>query len=286
MLSISAHSIIALGDTHYETEHLNRVIDETANPDVILQCGDFGFIWDRFWKSDCEGINLGTTKIFWCPGNHENWNILDTLSPRVATTPVEIYSNIYYCPIGSILSINGKNILFVGGAKSIDKYYYFSDLKRAQKNYGYIVDVYGRENKLKDVPDSILAKVEIPRRMPNVAWWAQEQLTHDDLDWIYTNVSEQDIHMVISHTCPKEFKVGDGHKDESQDMLSAILATYAPKYWMFGHMHQYDSGRFNDTAWTVLDKINTCTGGRAYVDVSGVFNSSIHSDNVDSPSSI
>ena len=72
--------ILVVGDTHGEWGRLNQLIN-TKCPDLILQCGDFGW-WPKMevtrpvlygqqkvWH--LNGIKPKKTRVYWCDGNHE-----------------------------------------------------------------------------------------------------------------------------------------------------------------------------------------------------------------------
>ena len=105
--------IFVLGDIHADWNLLNHFI-EVKQPNIILSTGDFGF-WPRFSQYEID-IKNDYTKIYWCPGNHEDWDEIDKIKNY------EIKPNIFYMKFGSILKLSdGRNILFCGGADSIDK---------------------------------------------------------------------------------------------------------------------------------------------------------------------
>lgn len=105
-----------VGDIHGRFGYLNKLINKRA-PEVIICCGDFG-IWPNIPLSSIKNHNC---KVYFCEGNHENYNELKKI--RRSKEPVEIYKNIFYMSRGSKLTLNGKNILFFGGAESVDKEY-------------------------------------------------------------------------------------------------------------------------------------------------------------------
>lgn len=107
--------IIALGDIHGEWQFLTNLI-QTESPDIILQCGDYGF-WPRF---NSTGIHCENTKIYWCDGNHEDhW----TLNQYTKNYFNQITKNCFYMKRGSVLRLpSGELVLFIGGALSIDRH--------------------------------------------------------------------------------------------------------------------------------------------------------------------
>ena len=104
--------IIVAGDIHAKWGHLQTLI-EAQQPDIILQCGDFGY-WPR--QARAKPV-AAPSRIYWCDGNHEDFTALE------ARTSNEVYPYIYYQPRGSSLQIKSTHILFMGGADSIDKKY-------------------------------------------------------------------------------------------------------------------------------------------------------------------
>lgn len=102
--------IMIIGDVHNEWKIFNHLIKK-EKPDIILQVGDFGY-----WGDEKENPIINpTTNIYWCKGNHENHEFLKNLTNN------EIVPNVFYMKIGTILNINGFNILFIGGSESIDE---------------------------------------------------------------------------------------------------------------------------------------------------------------------
>ena len=129
-MQISAESIYVVGDLHAEFPRFNKWLSRFNYPDVVLQTGDFGW-WPHYHGRqgllpgkkifDQYGLRNKKTKIFWCDGNHENHDDLALLVAKHGRVPIEVQPNVFYCPRGSVVTINGSNVLFFGGATSIDK---------------------------------------------------------------------------------------------------------------------------------------------------------------------
>ena len=103
-----------MGDLHGDFGFgLNRFINK-KKPDIIMCAGDFGY-WPK--HKTYREIKAHETKIYWCDGNHEDF---DSLNKR---TSDEIQPNVFYKPRGSMLTLpNGQVVLFMGGALSIDRH--------------------------------------------------------------------------------------------------------------------------------------------------------------------
>jgi len=213
--------IIVCGDIHGSWGYLNTMIN-TKKPDIILQCGDFGYwpshevksiglydtsyIRKRIYKV-C-GMKNPNTKIYWCDGNHEEFPKLHALKDN------EICPNVFYMKRGSTLTLPDKRkVLFMGGGDSIDK----------------------------------------NLRTPGYDWFPEELISQKD---IY-NLPDEKIDIVISHTCPEEFDILGGIKekyyDPSRKALSVVLKKYRPSLWYFGHWHMYKEGFNEGVKWFALN---------------------------------
>jgi len=189
----------------------------------LIILGDCAFYWMGQQKVLDEVIISDNSKVYWLPGNHESWNIIESKYGRYGESPIEIKRGLFYCPIGSSIIINNYRIIFIGGANSIDKQY----------------------------------------RTEGVTWFKQEILTLDDLNYIQEVNSLQSSYKTIicSHTCPLEFDIERAlgfnelvkESDPTRKILSHILQVYHPEYWFGGHWHFYRGGKIKGTTWQMLD---------------------------------
>lgn len=222
--------IFIMGDLHCDFGALNRFISQ-KKPDIILQCGDFGW-WPHHHMVarisanhffDQYAIKLNGAKLYWCDGNHENHDDLQERMKAAPGQPLEIpVPGCHYMPRGSVLTLpDGRNVLFFGGARSIDKH----------------------------------------QRVEGESWWAGEVPTQKDLDFARKQVAAHGgrVDIVISHTAP--FLVTMGLKgiapertaDPTTYMLNQILEEFQPKKWFFGHFHMQASGTTLGCKWTCLN---------------------------------
>ena len=206
--------IIVAGDIHGDWGGINSLINK-HNPDYILQCGDFGW-WPGMesnkWK--LKGIKSPNTKILWCDGNHEDhWDLKRGNGS---------YDNVIYMSRGSIYTLpDGRNILFIGGADSIDKNV----------------------------------------RTLGIDWFPEELITYADLEKCLSHKIKIDIVISHTCPEEFELKLGetytiDKYKDPSRQALSVILNHYKPDLWYFGHWHMSQKGKYNNTYWQCLDMPN------------------------------
>lgn len=257
-MNIEAKSIYVIGDVHGEVDTLNEML-KLLEPEVAILLGDVGLFWNhqnyvyssmssiaiphgkpKFSEYAFQQIDSSKTKIFWLMGNHEEFNYVEKNWGRVGKEPIEIKPNLFYCPIGSTLSINGKECLFIGGALSIDKEY----------------------------------------RTMDVDWFKQEELNSEDFSFIEKFVEGKKIHTIFSHTCPHHFTIlaphdKRGHKfeDNSCKILRDVRESIQPDYWFFGHWHRFKGGYCGNTTWQCINTISEGweEGGRSFLDISLIF---------------
>jgi len=128
---MNTSDVMIVGDLHGDWGKLNHLINH-KQPKTILQVGDFGW-WPKLqiskpvlygqqkpWK--LKGIKAPDTYVYFCDGNHEDHWDLQNKCPSIINTPVWLYSHVYYMPRSSIIRLDdGRIVLFIGGADSIDK---------------------------------------------------------------------------------------------------------------------------------------------------------------------
>lgn len=226
--------ILIVGDIHTEWAPFNKLLNQ-KQPDIVLQCGDYGW-WPHKHKTkdtlyhgifDQYGVknihNNKTTKIYWCPGNHENWDDLDNKGIDI----VEIQPFIYYCPFGTTITLSdGRNVLFCGGASSID----------------------------------------YDRRILGQTWWQQETISQTEIDRLPDAKIDIIISHTVPRswleTYPKicdSYILSDREKkynDPSTFALDIVYEKYKPKWWFSGHFHKFYSAQIDNCKWTSLSMVN------------------------------
>lgn len=214
------------GDTHGEFFFLNQYLKKATNEDNFFICGDFGY-WDRSTFREGKGFyhelikNPNKAKIYFCDGNHEQHLLLKELE-RVHgwNNPIEIKENVFYCPRGSSLDLNdGRRVLFVGGADSIDKQW----------------------------------------RETNVNWFSEETMKYTDYERIDFSKSYDIVvsHTCPLNCMPhmRELYKGVSLKtyDFTSDLLQSIFDRTKPSKWYFGHWHCYDVFEVEGCQFTVVN---------------------------------
>jgi Icc-related predicted phosphoesterase len=106
-----------LGDIHGNFNELNRALvkAQAEGAVALIQVGDFGFGWDVVWQMSKVSPQI---PVYAIDGNHDNFSSLREL-PKGEIT--KLYDNFFYCGRGSSMVLDGRKIVFLGGAGSIDR---------------------------------------------------------------------------------------------------------------------------------------------------------------------
>ena len=240
---MAAKLVYILGDIHADFAKLNYFIDKRIRMDralrqaasegpvevAILQCGDFGFFWPRLENKGAienhVGFLGGRIPIYWCGGNHEDWDRLDKYQEMA-----EIDNGIFYCPFGTTLDLSPDiRVLFAGGAESQDKEWRIDEMRKK--------------------------RIKI--------WWEQEGISESDLDrldsvpradWVISHTAPNAFD-VAGPGIGGPF--APSYPSPSRGKLEHIKWKYAPKRWFFGHFHFYNRGRVDGCDWTCLASIGS-----------------------------
>lgn len=247
---IEAKTVFTMGDPHGEIGRVNAFINK-HHPDVLIINGDFALHWwegsapqygtmETWYLDDSAFTNLKpqSTKIFWLMGNHQEWNYVEQQWGRHGKEPIEIKPNVYYCPMGSVLTINNENCLFVGGADSTDK----------------------------DI------------RIEGKTWFKQERLVEADFNYIVENVNDRIPVMFShtcpwEFDIQDKWDCKGRINDPSRLILSKIRDHFKPDYSFFGHWHRQKGGRYKGTQWQCLNTLSPGhgDGGKFVADISELF---------------
>ena len=200
--------VLLVGDLHNQFNDLIVLINK-KHPDIVICCGDFGY-WPRWTRSQkLSEIKPQGAKIYWIDGNHEDhWSLRDRVTD-------ELEKDIIYMPRGSTMKLDdGRNILFMGGAFSIDK-----DMRR--EGWDWFREETISDSDMRNLPDE---KVDI-------------FITH-------TCPSE------LVDTMIKYYPEKRG--EPSNIALSELWNQYKPELWIFAHWHYYKEGTMMGTKWHAL----------------------------------
>jgi hypothetical protein len=215
------------GDTHgkHDFNKLRKWQEgkTLTKDDVVIQLGDFGFIWERLGKNKDQEYWLNWLAnrkyiLLVILGNHENYDEIETLPyTEMFGGQVQYYESIgrfginriYFAKRGEIYTINGKTFWAFGGALSVDK-------------------------------DS---------RTLGISYWEQELPSYAEYEYGMKSLDKVnwEVDYVISHTCPSII-IGDiinrtpytegKFKDPVAEYFTEIYKQLVFNEWHFGHFHE------------------------------------------------
>ena len=111
--------IIFIGDVHGEFKELsNKLANTNVKNSTFIQVGDFGL---GFKRKENEAAELNTLNKRLKDLNNEMYVIRGNHDDPSYFTSNRSYSNILFLEDYTLLKVEGKNILLVGGAISIDR---------------------------------------------------------------------------------------------------------------------------------------------------------------------
>lgn len=182
---------------------------ELNENDNIIILGDVALTWRKdkrdynhnieYYEKWCRGVHL-----YWIDGNHENFDIINSWE----LNEDGIYNNsehIHYCSRGTVLDINGKKALCIGGADSVDKF----------------------------------------RRIEHLSWWSDETVTDKDIkgitghyDYVFTHACPRSIFDSNKvYLCTLTNINENNAIHASEDSLEILKNNISYDNWWFGHYH-------------------------------------------------
>ena len=214
------------GDTHGNFAWLaNWCADHKTSKetDLLIVLGDAGLMYygqnkakEKFMKQEVQKCPI---TLLCVRGNHEARpaNYTSTCFTIMEEDPIvpsgyyfePDYPDIWYAADGSTFNINGKRCLFIGGAYSIDKEY---------------------------------------RIMMGWRWFADEELTDEEMNDILDKVDHKHFDYVFTHTCPEAWQPYDlflsfVYQSKVSKRMEEFFTTVAGiidfDHWYFGHFHAH-----------------------------------------------
>ena len=204
--------IYITGDTHRDFSRFYKLEKDTDNMLIVL--GDVGINYylneeDKNYKEYLKKLKL---KLLCVRGNHEErpenistYKEVEMFGGKVFIE--EEYPNLIFAKDGEIYNIDGKKILVIGGAYSVDKQY---------------------------------------RLLHGYKWFKDEQLTKKEMDTILDKVKGKHFDIVLTHTCPYKYEprevfmqgLDQSKVDKSMEhFLDKIEENIDYDKWYCGHYH-------------------------------------------------
>lgn len=235
------------GDIHGEPADVEEPMRQCKlhGAELLIILGDYAYGWPGKLNEagDCgvtEEISLMAEEfnldVWFIDGNHENFDQLTEVGAYEATEPVEVAPRVWYIPRGTLLTLGNSEVLFIGGAYSVDK----------------------------------------PHRSPHVSWWPQEEITtaqanraldHEHVDVVLSHdvcktgfraalrlalfPEEGKNPLALDHLVMKNDQAFP-QAIPNRTTLEAIWEKYHPARWYHGHYHSYYTATEEGTTFTGL----------------------------------
>ncbi len=201
--------VYVTGDTHGDYERFSDpLLKKLEEEDVLIICGDFGFIWDGSHQENMVLKKLSQKKytIAFVDGCHENFDLLERNYPLnrwMGGIVRQISPNIVHLQRGEIYTIEGDTYFTFGGGHSQD----------------------------------------IEYRTETGNWWKQEHPTHDEIRHAIYKLQESKskVDYIITHEPPASLKdclgVDVQQRLEIHTFFEDIIKECEYKKWFFGKCH-------------------------------------------------
>lgn len=214
---------LVAGDVHGSPAHLQHAATHALRNGIttIIQVGDF---WlydhehirikvDRMLGNAAKqrGLDPEALRVYFCDGNHENFNILD---PH-ATAPVHLSRNVTYMPRGTTIELDGHKVGFLGGAASIDRDW--------------------RTEGVSWWPEERMSNADIDRALDMGP--LDVLVTHEAPTPVFDNLRRYYRHAAG--------KTSDGHAE--REAVQAVMEATQPDWLVHGHHHSWGSHRLGNT---------------------------------------
>lgn len=203
--------IYITGDTHGLLKKFQeRPMKKLKADDILLICGDFGFIWEggEEERKALEWIGSRKYTVAFVDGKHENFDLLNNDYPVeewCGGKAHHICGSLYHMMRGEVYTIQDKKVLAFGGGESEDKEF----------------------------------RVEAGR------WWEAEMPTLQEMENAVSNLDkvERKVDYIISHEPPAKTRavVDDGHREVANTLeafFEELLGAVKYEKWFFGSLHQ------------------------------------------------
>lgn len=199
--------VYVTGDMHGDLTRLSHpALRRLKQGDVLLVCGDFGFVWDNSPAEQKRLKRLSKLKytIAFVDGRHENFTLLEEY-PTVewqGAPAQQINERVYRLLRGEIYDIEGKSYFAFGGGESDDKEF----------------------------------------RVPGVSWWPQELPSPEEMQKGLANLAAHGnrVDCIITHVPSLKASSRLNPKlaaDGVSMFLSGIENIVSCDKWFFGSLH-------------------------------------------------
>jgi predicted phosphodiesterase len=219
--------MIFVGDIHGNFNYIKYLVrSRHLEGETIIQVGDFGIGFNKKHVDLEELQKLNATlraadcKLYVIRGNHDD--------PRYFNGVFE-FTNLHLVPDYTVINIEGKNVLFVGGATSIDRVY------RQEAGYGWWED----EKFVLDT-DKLLKMVNI-----------DVVVTHNAPDFCWP----LDVNGLVLSFAAEDATLLEDLRNERIDltrMYDLLAMNNDIHSWYYGHFHNSQLTEYKGTDFRLL----------------------------------
>lgn len=202
--------IYVTGDMHGSVSRFEeKAFDKLRSGDILIICGDFGFIWNGDGQEEkiLQFMGRQKYKILFIDGCHENFDKLYSY-PEDYWCGGKIHrinDNLFHLCRGQVFNIEGNTIFTMGGGYSVD------------------------------------AEIRASRGM---RWWEEEMPTKREMEDAVTVLYEHSLKVdyIITHECPTKIKdllsKDYSNKNPLTSFFDELSGRVNYKHWFFGSMHK------------------------------------------------
>jgi len=234
------NSFICIGDTHGNHNLIkHRVKSLQISDTTLIHVGDFGigFKKETEDRHDVLSLNkllkLKNIHLYVIRGNHDN--------PYYFNGEWD-FSNVHLMPDYSVITINGDDILLVGGAISIDRKPRLKDMQR-MASQGRDIELYWFDEGFKLDKDKL-------KNIKGVTY----VITHSAPNFVPPE-NKVDFGHLVNSFAADDPKLKEDLIKERQDityMYEILKENNLVDKWLHGHFHRHNAMYYEDTDFVSL----------------------------------
>lgn len=201
--------IYVTGDTHGDFTRLQeRAVKRLKREDLLIICGDFGFVWDGSAAEQRLLQKIGKMRctILFLDGTHDNLPLIQSYPQEAWSGGLvhRISGNLLHAVRGCVYTVQGHTLFTLGGGVSDD----------------------------------------LDQRVEGESWWPQELPSQEELAFAAQNLAAHDhrVDYIFTHQPSADvgaFLTGSHPTLTPMDLfLNALPQTCAFTHWYFGQLHR------------------------------------------------
>lgn len=106
--------------------------------------------------------------------------------------------------------------------------------------------------------------IDAQYRVPGVSWWADEQLSREEMDQAFDLYKKAKPRVVATHDAPRSLYPrlmmevaarGPVYENSTAHLLEEMLDVHQPDWWIFGHWHKSIRFQVGNTNFVCLDEL-------------------------------